>query len=149
MTAIGNFPGGASLDLLYPHVVTRLGDDLIYSEEWRLLALKNNFRSSSRWPTLTISRSPWPTRSLPSLCTVSSAPSQIGGVCVLMERSPPYRRTACNGARSVRALEIAIVAARRGGAVSGARERPGRESACAPVRQRSSAGESLALAMHL
>ena len=27
--------------MLYPHVVTRLGDELIYSEEWRLLALKN------------------------------------------------------------------------------------------------------------
>ena len=41
MTPIGSFPGSASLDLLYPHVVTRLGDELIYSEEWRLLALKN------------------------------------------------------------------------------------------------------------
>ena len=41
MTPIGSFPGSASLDLLYPHVVTKLGDDLIYSEEWRLLALKN------------------------------------------------------------------------------------------------------------
>ena len=85
MTPIGEFPGGASLDLLFPAHVTKLGDDLVYSEEWRLLAIKNlviepmhEFISAADERT--------------SIIVYGELRTKVGGACVVVDRSPPYRR---------------------------------------------------------
>ena len=49
MTAIGNFPGGASLDLLYAHVGTTV---------WMLSANRPEVYAASGWPTF-VRRGRW------------------------------------------------------------------------------------------
>ena len=86
MTPIGEFPGGASLDLLFPHIVTKLGDDLIYSEEWRLLALKNLVSKSMEisFTTMADVRA--------SIIVHGELRTEVDGLRVVVERSPPFRR---------------------------------------------------------